>query len=315
MEIKAEEISQIIRKQIEEYDQKVEVMETGTVLTVGDGIARVYGLDNAMAGELLEFPDDVMGMVLNLEEDNVGVALFGDDTRDQGGRPGQAHRPHRRGARWARRWSAAWSTPWASPSTARAPSRPRSSARVEIKAPGIVERQPVNEPLQTGLKAIDSMIPIGRGQRELIIGDRQTGKTALAIDTIINQKGSDVICIYVAIGQKQSHGGPGGGQAARSTAPWSTPSWSSAGASESGAAAVHRPLRRLHHGRVLPRQRRARPVHLRRPVQARRGLPPALAAAAPPAGTRGLPGRRLLPALPAARARRQDERRPRAAAR
>ncbi len=203
MQLRAEEISQIIKKQIQSYEKTVEVSETGTVLTLGDGIARVHGLSGAMAGELVEFPGDLFGLVLNLEEDNVGVAIFGDanaikegDTVKRTGRiadvpvgpalvgrvvnalgqsidgKGEIESPHRR--------------------------------RVEIKAPGIIARQTVNEPLQTGLKSIDSMIPIGRGQRELIIGDRQTGKTAVAIDTIINQKGKGVFCIYVAIGQKQS---------------------------------------------------------------------------------------------------------------
>ena len=203
MEIKVEEISRIIRKQIEDYDKQVEVSETGSVLSAGDGIARIYGLEKAMAGELIEFPNDVMGMILNLEEDNVGAALLGeahlikegDEVKRTGrivdvpvgeallgrvvnalGQPidglGEIDSPHRR--------------------------------KIEIKAPGIMPRQSVSEPLQTGLKAIDAMVPIGRGQRELIIGDRQTGKTAVAIDTIINQKNTDVYCIYVAVGQKQS---------------------------------------------------------------------------------------------------------------
>jgi len=203
MEIKAEEISQIIRQQIENYDQKVAVMETGTVLTVGDGIARVYGLDSAMAGELLEFPHDVMGIILNLEEDNVGVALLGHDTLIK---EGDLVRRTKRiaqvpvGEAVIGRVMNALGVPIdGGPSL-----DTKEFRKVEIKAPGIIKRQPVHEPLQTGLKAIDSMIPIGRGQRELIIGDRQTGKTALAIDTIINQKTEDVKCFYVAIGQKQS---------------------------------------------------------------------------------------------------------------
>ena len=203
MEIKAEEISQIIRKQIENYDQKVAVMETGTVLTVGDGIARVYGLDSAMAGELLEFPHDVMGIILNLEEDNVGVALLGHDTLIK---EGDLVKRTRRiaevpvGDAIIGRVVNALGIPI----DGGPPIEMKETRKVEIKAPGIIQRQPVHEPLQTGLKAIDSMIPIGRGQRELIIGDRQTGKTALAIDTIINQKGGDVKCFYVAVGQKQS---------------------------------------------------------------------------------------------------------------
>ena len=202
-QIKASEISDIIKQQIREFGREVEVRETGRVLATGDGIARIHGLERAAAGELLEFEGGIQGMVLNLEEDNVGAAIFADpETVHQGsevrrtgriadvpvgdallgrvvnalGQPidglGELNTPHRR--------------------------------RIEVKAPGIVSRAPVKQPLQTGLKAIDAMIPIGRGQRELIIGDRQTGKTAIAIDTIINQKGGDVLCIYVAIGQKRS---------------------------------------------------------------------------------------------------------------
>ena len=203
MEIKAEEISQIIRKQIENYDQRVAIMETGTVLTVGDGIARVYGLDAAMAGELLEFPHNVMGIILNLEEDNVGVALLGHDTLIK---EGDLVKRTRRiaqvpvGPAVIGRVVNALGIPI----DGGAPLETKEFRKVEIKAPGIVRREPVKQPLQTGLKAIDSMIPIGRGQRELIIGDRQTGKTAVATDTIINQKGAGVICIYVAIGQKRS---------------------------------------------------------------------------------------------------------------
>jgi len=203
MEIKAEEISQIIRKQIEEYDQKVTVVETGTVLTVGDGIARVYGLAGAMAGELLEFPHDVRGIVLNLEEDNVGVALLGEYEKirenDQVKRTGRIASVPVGDAIVGRVVNAL-----GQPIDGKGPIVTKETRKVEIKAPGIVSRKSVHEPLQTGLKAIDSMIPIGRGQRELIIGDRQTGKTAVATDTIINQKGLGVTCIYVAIGQKQS---------------------------------------------------------------------------------------------------------------
>ena len=203
MEIRAEEISDIIRKQIEEYDQKVAISETGTVLTVGDGIARVHGLDGAMAGELLDFPHGVRGMILNLEEDNVGVALLGKDTLIK---EGDVVKRSKRiadvpvgDAVIGRVVNAL-----GDPIDGRGPIEAKERRHVEIKAPGIVKRRGVHEPLQTGLKAIDSMIPIGRGQRELIIGDRQTGKTALATDTIINQRGQNVICFYVAVGQKQS---------------------------------------------------------------------------------------------------------------
>ena len=203
MEIKVEEISRIIRQQIEDYDKQVEVSETGTVLSAGDGIARLYGLENAMAGELLEFPNGVMGMVLNLEEDNVGVALLGEANRikegDEVRRTGRIVDTPVGEAALGRVVNAL-----GEPIDGLGPIDTPHRRKLEIKAPGIVPRQPVCEPLQTGLKAIDSMVPIGRGQRELIIGDRQTGKTAVAIDTIINQKETDVHCIYVAVGQKQS---------------------------------------------------------------------------------------------------------------
>jgi F-type H+-transporting ATPase subunit alpha len=203
MELRAEEISQIIKDQIENYEKKVEVSETGTILTVGDGIARIYGLENAMAGELLLFPHDIYGMVLNLEEDNVGAALFGEDIEisegDEVKRTGRIVEVPVGEALLGRVVNAL-----GQPIDGKGPIDTDQARRVEVKAPGIVDRQSVSEPLQTGLKAIDSMVPIGRGQRELIIGDRQTGKTAVAIDTIINQKNTDVYCIYVAIGQKRS---------------------------------------------------------------------------------------------------------------
>jgi F-type H+-transporting ATPase subunit alpha len=203
MEIRADEISRIIKEQIQGYETKVSVEETGTVLTVGDGIARVYGLDSAMAGEMLEFPHGVRGMVLNLEEGNVGVALLGNDHLIKEGDV-------------VRRTRQIMSVPVGEaligrvvnsigqPIDGGAPLTGTEQRPVEVKAPGIITRKSVHEPMQTGLKAIDSMIPIGRGQRELIIGDRQTGKTAIAVDTIINQKGQNMICVYVAIGQKQS---------------------------------------------------------------------------------------------------------------
>ena len=203
MELRAEEISQIIKDQIENYEKKVEVSETGTILTVGDGIARIYGLENAMAGELLLFPHDIYGMVLNLEEDNVGAVLFGEDIEigegDEVKRTGRIVEVPVGEALLGRVVNAL-----GQPIDGKGSIDTDLSRRIEIKAPGIVDRQSVHEPLQTGLKAIDSMVPIGRGQRELIIGDRQTGKTAVAIDTIINQKNTDVYCIYVAIGQKRS---------------------------------------------------------------------------------------------------------------
>ncbi len=203
MEIRADEISRIIREQIKDYGKKVTVAETGTVLSVGDGIARVYGLEGVQAGELVEFSNGVRGLVLNLEEDNVGVAVMG-EFRDI--REGDT----------CKRTSQIASVPvgkgllgrvvnaLGEPLDGKGPIASTETRRLEIKAPGIVKRKSVHEPLQTGIKALDALVPIGRGQRELIIGDRQTGKTAVAIDAIINQKSQGVFCIYVAIGQKQS---------------------------------------------------------------------------------------------------------------
>ncbi|MGO9117609.1 MAG: F0F1 ATP synthase subunit alpha [Desulfomonilaceae bacterium] len=203
MQIRAEEISDIIKQQIRDYDKKVEVSETGTVISVGDGIARLHGLEKAMAGELLEFPGGIMGMVLNLEADNVGAAILGEDVHIKEGdtvkRTGRIVQVPVGSAMLGRVVDAI-----GRPVDGKGPIDTSEFRVVEIVAPGIIKREPVKEPLQTGIKAIDSMIPIGRGQRELIIGDRQTGKTAIAIDTIINQKDTDVKCIYVAIGQKRS---------------------------------------------------------------------------------------------------------------
>src|SRR5882762_520131 len=201
MEIKADEISKIIREQIEEYKAGVEVSEIGSVISVGDGIARVYGLEKVMAGELLDFPHGVSGLALNLEESQVGVVLLGEYTEiregDQVKRTGRIMEVPVGDALIGRVVNGL-----AQPIDGKGQVFTEKSSPVERIAPGVVDRQPVKEPLQTGLKTIDSMIPIGRGQRELIIGDRQTGKTAIALDTIINQKGLDVICIYVAIGQR-----------------------------------------------------------------------------------------------------------------
>ncbi|MBX7082931.1 MAG: F0F1 ATP synthase subunit alpha [Nannocystaceae bacterium] len=203
MEIRADEISRIIREQVAGYDNSLSVQETGTVLTVGDGIARVDGLGNAMAGELLEFPHGVRGMVLNLEEGNVGIALLGNDHLIKEGdvvkRTGTIMSVPVGDALIGRVLNAL-----GEPIDGLGALATTETRVVELKAPGIVKRKSVHEPMQTGIKAIDSMIPIGRGQRELIIGDRQTGKTAIAVDTILNQKGQNMICVYVAIGQKQS---------------------------------------------------------------------------------------------------------------
>jgi F-type H+-transporting ATPase subunit alpha len=203
MNIRAEEISQVLQKQIEEYETEIDISEIGRVLSVGDGIARVYGLHNAMAGELLEFPHDITGMVLNLEEDNVGAVVFGDVVNIKDGdlvrRTGRIAQVPVGEALVGRVVNAI-----GQPIDGKGPVEATEFREVEQKAPGVVDRLPVKEPLQTGLKAIDSMIPIGRGQRELIIGDRGTGKTAIVIDTIINQRDADVYCIYVAIGQKRA---------------------------------------------------------------------------------------------------------------
>jgi len=203
MAIRADEISRVLKEQIKNYGKKVEVSETGTILAVGDGIARIHGLQGVMAGELVEFHDGTRGVVLNLEEDNVGVAILGHYEQL---REGDAVKRTRRiaevpvGEALLGRVVNALGEPL----DGKGPIAATETRKIEIKAPGIVKRRGVHEPLQTGIKAIDAMIPIGRGQRELIIGDRQTGKTAIAIDTIINQKGLDVYCFYVAIGQKQS---------------------------------------------------------------------------------------------------------------
>ncbi len=203
MQIRPEEITQILKTQLSNFEKRLDVSETGSVVAVGDGVAKVYGLDKAMAGELVDFGGGVGGMILNLEEESVGIAILGDDTQIKEG--SIVKRTNKIvqvpvGEELLGRVVNALGIPIDGKGDLNA----KHSRRIEIKAPGIVARQSVKEPLQTGIKAIDAMIPIGRGQRELIIGDRQTGKTAVAIDTIINQKGRGVYCIYVAIGQKQS---------------------------------------------------------------------------------------------------------------
>src|SRR3954466_8573590 len=203
MQLSADEISSIIKKQIQNFDRAALVSETGTVLTSGDGIARVYGLEGALAGELVEFAGGVIGLVLNLEADNVGVAVLGDAT---GVKEGDIVKRTGRIADVAvgEELLGRIVNALGQPIDGKGPIESKQRRRIELKAPGIMERQPVKEPLQTGIKAIDAMIPIGRGQRELIIGDRQTGKTAIAIDAIINQKHTGVKCFYVAVGQKES---------------------------------------------------------------------------------------------------------------
>ncbi|MGH7231023.1 MAG: F0F1 ATP synthase subunit alpha, partial [Nitrospiraceae bacterium] len=203
MQIKSDEISAIIKEKIKDFDKHVDVNERGSVIQVGDGIAKIYGLDGAMAGEMLEFPGNLYGITLNLEEDSVGAVLMGDDTGIKEGDPvkrtGRIAEVPVGEALVGRVVNAI-----GLPLDGKGPIKTSQTRRIEMRAPGVVDRQSVREPLQTGIKAIDAMIPIGRGQRELIIGDRQTGKTAIAVDTIINQRGLNVFCIYVAIGQKRS---------------------------------------------------------------------------------------------------------------
>src|SRR5271169_5924725 len=201
--IKADEITKILRDQIENYQQTVAVEEVGSVISVGDGIARIHGLDKVMAGEMISFPHDVTGIALNLEEDQVGVVLLGDYTEIKEGDI-------------VKRTNKIMSVPvgdaligrvvdpLGNPLDGKGPLQTDQRSPIERLAPGVVDRQPVREPIQTGIKSIDSMIPIGRGQRELIIGDRQIGKTAIIVDTILNQRGGDMICIYCAVGQKRS---------------------------------------------------------------------------------------------------------------
>ncbi|MBW1939893.1 MAG: F0F1 ATP synthase subunit alpha [Deltaproteobacteria bacterium] len=203
MEIKAEEISQIIKEQIKDFEKKVELSETGVVLSVGDGIARVYGLEKAMTMELVEFPGGILGLVLNLEEDNVGVAVMGEDTNIKEGdmvkRTGRIAEVPVGEAVLGR-----VVTTVGEPIDGKGPIEAKETRRLEVVAPGVIDRKSVHEPMYTGLKSIDGMTPVGRGQRELIIGDRQIGKTAVAIDAILSQKGQGVYCIYVACGQKKS---------------------------------------------------------------------------------------------------------------
>ena len=203
MQIKAEEITEIIKQQIKEFDHAVDIAEMGSVLQVGDGIAKIYGLEQAMTGELLDFSNGIYGIVLNLEEDNVGVVILGDDQKIREGdkvkRTGRIAEIPVGEALIGRVVNSL-----GEPLDGKGAIVSKQRRKIEVAAPGIVERQSVKEPMQTGIKAIDAMIPIGRGQRELIIGDRQTGKTAIAVDTILNQKGQNMVCLYVAIGQKKS---------------------------------------------------------------------------------------------------------------
>ncbi len=306
MEIRAAEISAILKQQIAGFGSEADVAEVGQVLSVGDGIARVYGLDKVQAGEMVEFPNGMKGMALNLESDNVGVVIFGDDSGI-----GEGDTVKRTGAivdvPVGRGLLGRVVDALGNPIDGKGPLTDVTRTRVEVKAPGIIPRKSVHEPVQTGLKAIDALVPIGRGQRELIIGDRQTGKTALAIDTILNQRqvnaGTDeskkLYCIYVAIGQKRSTVA----QIVKTLQDYGALDYSivvAATASEPAPLQFLAPYAGCAMGEYLPRQRHARADGLRRSVEARGRLSPDVAAAAPPAGPRSLSGRRVLSAFAAA---------------
>ena len=260
MQLKPEEISKIIRAQIKHYENVIEQSEVGTVIMVGDGIARASGLEKCMAGELLQFDNGEYGMAQNLEENTVSIVLLGSDVGIKEGstvkRTGKVVSVPVGEAMIGRVVNAL-----GQPIDGAGPIETTEFRAIESPAPGIIDRQPVKEPLQTGIKAIDSMIPIGRGQRELIIGDRQTGKTTIASDTIINQKGKDVLCIYVAIGQKRSTVA----NLVQSLTEAGAMSYTivvSATASELSPPAVYRPLLRLCHGRIFHAPGQACPHYL-----------------------------------------------------
>ena len=287
-QIKADEITQLLKEQIANYDSKIRVDEVGTIISLGDGIARLHGLDKVMAGELVDFPHGVAGLALSLEEDQVGVVLMGDYTElregDQVKRSGKIMSVPVGDGMIGRVVNAL-----GQPIDDKGPIATTQTLPVERLAPGVIQRQPVREPMMTGLKAIDSMIPIGRGQRELIIGDRQTGKTAICLDTIINSKGKDLICVYCAIGQKRSSVA----QVVQTLTEHGAMDYTivvAASASEPAPMLYHRSLRSLRYGRVLPRQRQACAADLRRSFQACYGLSRNFASVAPSAGTRSLSG-------------------------
>ena len=250
MELKAEEISQIIKDQIKDYDKKVELSETGVVLSVGDGIARVYGLEKAMALELVEFPGGILGLVLNLEEDNVGIAIMGSDVHIKEGdivkRTGRIAQVPVGEAVLGRVVSAV-----GEPLDGKGPINAKEFRRVEMVAPGVIARKSVHEPMVTGLKAIDAMTPVGRGQRELIIGDRQIGKTAIAIDAILSQKGQDVYLHLCRLRSEEVHGGPGCRHSGK-TRSHGIYNGRCRMRQRSCDAAVCRAVCRMRHGRIFP---------------------------------------------------------------
>ena len=309
MKLRPEEITALLKERIKDFDVETDLAEVGQVLQVGDGIARVYGLESAVALEMLELEHGVTGVALNLEEDNVGAALLGEWDKVKEGEP-------------VRRTGRVASVPvgdalvgrivdpLGNPVDGRAPIEAAERRPLEFKAPGVVQRQPVKEPLQTGLKAIDSMIPIGRGQRELIIGDRTTGKTAICVDTILNQRGQDVICIYVAIGQKASTVA----QVYERLKEEGAMDYTiivNASASEAAPIKWMAPYAGCAMGEYFMFKGKHALCIYDDLLEARRRVPADVAAPPPPAGPRGVPGRRLLPALAAARARVQAERRAR----
>ena len=270
MAIKASEISDLIKQRIENFEATAEARNVGTIISRDRRHLRIHGLADVQYGEMIEFPGNTFGLALNLEQDSVGAVVLGDYKHSARRRHRQDHGPHPRSAGRPRAARPRRRRARRSRSTARARSSHEDRSPIESVAPGVIYRKSVSQPVQTGYKAVDSMVPIGRGQRELIIGDRQTGKTALAIDTIINQKGSGIKCIYVAIGQKQSTDRQRGAQARRARRAGRTRS-SSPPRPRLRRDAVHRAVLGLRDGRVLHGQRRRRADHLRRPVQAGRG--------------------------------------------
>ena len=301
MAIRSEEIASIIKQQIQQFGTDVAAVNVGTVVEAGDGIARVHGLSNVAASELVQFASGVMGLALNLEEDSVGVVVLGsyDEIKegDEVRATGRIVEVPVGDALLGRVVDAL-----GEPIDGKGPIATTKTRPVERIAPDVTTRQSVDTPVQTGIKAIDGMIPVGRGQRELIIGDRGTGKTAIAIDAIINQKGGDLLCIYVGIGQKAA-------KMAQLMGVLESERRAGAHRHRLGVgvrlrrAAVPGAVRRLRDGGRVDGAGQGRPHRLRRPVEARVGVPPGVAAAAPPSGPRGVPGRRLLPAQPPARAR------------
>jgi F-type H+-transporting ATPase subunit alpha len=295
--IRPDEISTIIKQQIEQYNREMQVSNVGTVLQVGDGIARIYGLEKVMASELLEFEDGTLGIALNLEEDNVGAVLIGDGRNIQEGSTVKAT------GRIAsipvgEALLGRVVDPLCNPLDGKGPIHCTETRLIESPAPSIIDRRSVYEPLQTGITAIDALIPIGRGQRELIIGDRQTGKTTLAVDTILNQKGQDVICIYVAIGQKQSNIA----QVVNILTERGAMDYSivvAAGADSPAPLQWLAPYCGATIAEYFMYQGKHTPGGLRRPVQAGSSLPPDVAAVAPSPWPGAYPGRCVLSALAA----------------